>query len=80
MAQVFLVLSVTVCYCLLLSVTMAQVFLVLVNMWDLVWTTRVNLDWGLSDEAFVFGDEIFTRVIKENTRATHGAPCSRRTA
>jgi hypothetical protein len=40
-----------------------QVGLCLLNLVDLVWVTRANLAWGVSDEAFVLGDEVLSPVV-----------------
>ena len=40
-----------------------QILLVMVNLLDLIWVTRTNLDLGIPDTYFFFGEELLSPVI-----------------
>ena len=42
---------------------LSQIFMVFVNMLDLVWVNRWNLELGVSDKWFIYGDACFATVV-----------------
>jgi hypothetical protein len=40
-----------------------QVAMFVLNIIDLIWVTRINLSFGISDQAFVLGDEVISPMI-----------------